>query len=270
MAVLVVEDDRALGDLLAAVLRRSGTEVELVGRGDVALELIRSRQWDAVLLDLMLPGLNGADVLRRLRDSDPGSLSRIIVLTAASRAVLAKFEFTPLIWRLMRKPFEIADLIREVTDCVACHGAVPQIATWLELRSRSVGARAALLATSDGKLLTVRAAYGFAGGLPEEYFPLAVRGPYPICISVRSGGPVWVGSIKAPRSTSPAILPLWTSNGGQALATIPVHEGDGVVGAIGWSFDRPQQFGDTQCEAMAVIARDCAGVLSAQPTRASD
>lgn len=67
LVVVLVEDDPKLGRLTAEYLRSHGLEVHLVARGDEALaEVLRVRP-DVVLLDLMLPGLDGVEVCRRIR-----------------------------------------------------------------------------------------------------------------------------------------------------------------------------------------------------------
>jgi len=78
--VLVVEDEQALREGLGDLLRGDGHEVELVADGAAALERGLASPYDVVVLDLMLPKLNGIDVCRRLRAARP-ALS-ILMLTA--------------------------------------------------------------------------------------------------------------------------------------------------------------------------------------------
>ncbi len=71
-AVLVVEDRRSLAEMLAETLRKEGYEVELVMRGDVAVERVRhGGPYLAVVTDLKLPGADGLAVLRAARIADP-------------------------------------------------------------------------------------------------------------------------------------------------------------------------------------------------------
>jgi DNA-binding response OmpR family regulator len=77
--VLVVEDDPAIRDALSYNLTREGYEVEVVGDGVRALEAARRQEPDLVLLDLMLPELDGFDVTRALRKE---SNVPILMLTA--------------------------------------------------------------------------------------------------------------------------------------------------------------------------------------------
>ena len=66
-AILVVDDDASLAEMLSIVLRQEGFESRIVERGDEALEAFREYQPDLVLLDLMLPKMDGPayDVLKR-------------------------------------------------------------------------------------------------------------------------------------------------------------------------------------------------------------
>ncbi|WP_327185673.1 response regulator transcription factor [Streptomyces sp. NBC_01334] len=68
--VLLIEDDRAVRDGVALALRRQGHEVAAAETGEDGLNLLRSFRPDVVVLDLMLPGMTGLDVCRRMRDLD--------------------------------------------------------------------------------------------------------------------------------------------------------------------------------------------------------
>jgi len=78
--VLIVEDDDHLAALVIEYLRPHGFEVSRVASGDVGAKLILEMQPDLVILDLMLPGANGLDVCRRVRDAFSGA---ILILTAS-------------------------------------------------------------------------------------------------------------------------------------------------------------------------------------------
>src|SRR3954451_10287602 len=68
--VLVVEDEAKLAALVARGLREEGYAVDVAPRGEDALWMARATQYDAILLDVMLPGADGFDVCRRLRDHE--------------------------------------------------------------------------------------------------------------------------------------------------------------------------------------------------------
>ncbi|MEJ3655933.1 response regulator transcription factor [Actinomycetes bacterium KLBMP 9759] len=71
LRVLVVDDEATLADLLSMALRYEGWEVRSAGDGLTALRTARDFRPDAVVLDVMLPDLDGLEVLRRLRDETP-------------------------------------------------------------------------------------------------------------------------------------------------------------------------------------------------------
>jgi DNA-binding response OmpR family regulator len=80
--ILVVEDDRDIAELIGHYLERAGHAVTLVGNGPDALVRARDRVPDVLILDLMLPGLDGLEVCRAMR-SDPATADiPIIILTA--------------------------------------------------------------------------------------------------------------------------------------------------------------------------------------------
>jgi two-component system OmpR family response regulator len=69
--VLVVDDETALTELLSMALRYEGWEVQTAANGTRAIKIAREFEPDLVVLDIMMPDLNGLDVLRRLRSADP-------------------------------------------------------------------------------------------------------------------------------------------------------------------------------------------------------
>lgn len=80
MNLLLAEDDTILADALSAQLRRAGFEVELAANGAVAEYLLMKQPFDAAILDLGLPLVDGLTVLRRVRDSNCSV--PVLVLTA--------------------------------------------------------------------------------------------------------------------------------------------------------------------------------------------
>lgn len=66
--VIIVEDDERLAELTAEYLRGNGLKIEIIGDGNVAISAIIDRQPDMVVLDLMLPGADGLEVCKSVRD----------------------------------------------------------------------------------------------------------------------------------------------------------------------------------------------------------
>ena len=77
--VMVVDDDHDLAEMLGIVLNDAGIDVDLVSRGDEALDAFREKAPDLILLDVMLPGIDGVEVCKLIRAQ---SMVPIIMLTA--------------------------------------------------------------------------------------------------------------------------------------------------------------------------------------------
>ena len=120
--ILVVDDDAAVRTLLIALLERFGFTVEVAENGSVAVDKMRRKSHAAILLDLMLPSMNGFEIIRLLKSDRPHLLKRVIVLTAAANRTLEHFEDERDVFSLVRKPFDIADLIEQVRACASQNG----------------------------------------------------------------------------------------------------------------------------------------------------
>lgn len=77
--IIIVEDDRSLAQLMSMALQREGFKVQCVHRGDEAVHAILETLPELVILDLMLPGMNGIEICRQLR---PHYTGKILMLTA--------------------------------------------------------------------------------------------------------------------------------------------------------------------------------------------
>jgi two-component system copper resistance phosphate regulon response regulator CusR len=112
MRILVVEDEKKLAEFVARGLRAEGLAVDMTHDGLSAWEMLSSVSYDLVILDLMLPGLNGTELLRKLRRS--GSKAGVLVLTArdATREKVEHFEAGADDY--LTKPFAFAELLVRV------------------------------------------------------------------------------------------------------------------------------------------------------------
>ncbi|MEY2723034.1 MAG: hypothetical protein RIS57_941 [Actinomycetota bacterium] len=81
-SIMVVDDDQDLAEMLGIVLNGVGMEVDLVSRGDEAIDIFRNSQPDLVLLDIMLPGTDGIEVCKEIRKQS--TRVPIVMLTAKS------------------------------------------------------------------------------------------------------------------------------------------------------------------------------------------
>jgi two-component system OmpR family response regulator len=113
--VLAVDDEEHITELVAMALGIHGFEVERVGSGRAALAAIEARRPDLVLLDVMLPDLDGFDVAKRLRQSE-GAATRIpIIFLTARDATSDKVEGLRLgVDDYVTKPFSVEELVERV------------------------------------------------------------------------------------------------------------------------------------------------------------
>jgi len=116
--VLIVDDDSHIRDLCRDILEHSAIRVDLAANGAEALEMIRHRRYGAIILDLMMPVVNGFEVLQEIKSLHPWLLKRTIVATAASEATLKTFSDSMQIAALLRKPFDIGELRSAVLQCL--------------------------------------------------------------------------------------------------------------------------------------------------------
>jgi two-component system phosphate regulon response regulator PhoB len=82
--VLVVDDERDILELIGYNLEKEGFDIRTVETGEEALKLARDHQPDLIILDLMLPGMNGTEVCRRLKASETTRPIPVLMLTAKS------------------------------------------------------------------------------------------------------------------------------------------------------------------------------------------
>ncbi|HVT04803.1 MAG TPA: response regulator [Thermoanaerobaculia bacterium] len=114
--MLVVDDDDSIRKLIRSVLRRVGYDVEEARNGQEAIDRIQQRNFDAILLDLMMPIMSGFEVIDYLRQERPDEKC-IIVMSAASETRLQQVDRNA-VYHLLRKPFDIHELSECVRKCM--------------------------------------------------------------------------------------------------------------------------------------------------------
>lgn len=117
--ILIVESDPSVQALLSAVVRRNHLQPVIAADGASALMWLAAEEFDVVLLDLLLPRLNGMDVLRHIADSMPLLLDRIIVVTAAPESLYRDCPMVADTRRVLPKPLLLDVLEEELLECYA-------------------------------------------------------------------------------------------------------------------------------------------------------
>lgn len=106
-SILIVEDDPGTQLLLATLMRRSGFETEVSSNGAQAIEALKRRAFDVLILDLMMPAVSGSDVIQFIGDGKRGE--RVVVCTAAGPRTSAGIDMR-VVRAIVRKPFDIDEL----------------------------------------------------------------------------------------------------------------------------------------------------------------
>jgi DNA-binding response OmpR family regulator len=109
--ILIAEDEPAIADAVGYALRAEGFEVDAVEDGDAALEAVRRDAYDVLVLDLMLPGISGVEVCRRLRSE---SAIPILMLTARTAEVDRVLGLEAGADDYVLKPFSMPELVSRV------------------------------------------------------------------------------------------------------------------------------------------------------------
>lgn len=109
--ILVVDDDPSVRMLVCDVLEMEGHEVVAVEDGFAALRSIEASRPDCVVLDVMMPGLDGHAVLERIRALDAGPALPVVMLTAAADDHNAWQAWTGGVDYFLAKPFDPSELL---------------------------------------------------------------------------------------------------------------------------------------------------------------
>jgi len=112
--ILIIEDERALQEVLTYNLEREGFEVSLAADGQDGLRKARSFEPDLILLDLMLPVIDGLEVCRQLRADAKTQGIRVLMLTARSEEVDEIVGFNMGADDYVTKPFKVKPLIHRI------------------------------------------------------------------------------------------------------------------------------------------------------------
>lgn len=81
LKILCIEDEHFISELYGRALRRAGYEVNILLSGEDGLRAAQSDQYDIILLDLMIPGITGFEVLRQINEKSPNLKAKIIITT---------------------------------------------------------------------------------------------------------------------------------------------------------------------------------------------
>ncbi|MDX2144237.1 MAG: response regulator [Rhodospirillaceae bacterium] len=124
--VILAEDDNVLAELCQRLLQKAGFSVVAVADGDELTQAIELKRPDLILLDIMIPGMSGFDLLRMLKDHAWYKDIPVIMLSArgSERDQVQAFDFGAV--DFLRKPFRFEDLVTRAKRAVASQRATAQ------------------------------------------------------------------------------------------------------------------------------------------------
>ena len=116
--VLVIEDEQNIIEAISFILSRDGWDVKTHSNGHDAIEAVRARAPDLLILDVMLPGKSGFEVLAEIRADTEHALTPVLMLTARGQAKDKEQAERAGASQYMTKPFSNAELLAAVRSLV--------------------------------------------------------------------------------------------------------------------------------------------------------
>ncbi|MEA2237163.1 MAG: hypothetical protein QOC81_1887 [Thermoanaerobaculia bacterium] len=115
--VLVADDDQSIRQLVCTIVKREDLACDAAGDGREAIEYLGKHEYAVVLLDLMMPRLDGFGVIAWLKENPPPVKPIVLVITAYADQRFKEVD-SDLVSGIVRKPFEVADLGNLIRLCV--------------------------------------------------------------------------------------------------------------------------------------------------------
>lgn len=112
--VLLVDDEKEFIETLSMRLETRGLKVAVAESGEMAVEKVQEKSFDAILLDLAMPGMDGIDTLKRLRELNPDS--QVILLTGQATVKKATEAMRLGALDLLEKPVDIEVLVEKIEE----------------------------------------------------------------------------------------------------------------------------------------------------------
>lgn len=112
MKILIAEDERELAGVLSAVFEHNGYSVDVFGDGLAAFNALQSQEYDVAVMDIMMPGMDGLEVVRKMRSR--GSVVTVILLTARGETDDKVVGLDAGADDYLTKPFQIKELLARV------------------------------------------------------------------------------------------------------------------------------------------------------------
>ncbi|WP_136441024.1 response regulator transcription factor [Pacificoceanicola onchidii] len=119
--VLLIEDEPNIIEAIRFILSRDGWQVDTHSNGSDAVEAVQRKTPDVLILDVMLPGRSGFDILRELRDNPETAALPVLMLTARGQSKDRELAERAGVNRFMTKPFSNAEVLEAVRALGPAH-----------------------------------------------------------------------------------------------------------------------------------------------------
>lgn len=118
--ILIVEDEAFIADLYARQLTLAGFQVKIANDGNIGLQMLESEPFDLLLLDIMLPGINGLELLRQWKLKHPQSPMPVLLLTNLGQDAVIKEGFAlGAQGYLIKASYTLDQIVNEVKNALA-------------------------------------------------------------------------------------------------------------------------------------------------------
>ena len=115
--ILIIDDNEQITKLISSFLDMINHDCTVVNDGKEGLELIKTKQFDSIVLDLAMPEFDGYEILNTIQKDDPSQIHKIIILTASSLSNEAIEKFKNMgVSAFLQKPIDIDQLLSNITN----------------------------------------------------------------------------------------------------------------------------------------------------------
>jgi len=115
--ILIIDDNEQITKMISSFLDMMNHECIVANDGKEGLELIKTKQFDSIILDLSMPEFDGYEILESLKKEDPSLISKIIILTASNIPIETIRQFKDLgVASCLQKPVDIDQLLSKIND----------------------------------------------------------------------------------------------------------------------------------------------------------
>jgi len=118
--VLLIEDEPALQEAVKMKLEKEGVEVLVAGTGEKGLQILGEKKPNLVWLDVLLPGINGLEVLRRIREDEKSKDLPVVIVSVSSGEGKIKQAFTMnIIDYIIKSEYTLDNIVKKVKDILS-------------------------------------------------------------------------------------------------------------------------------------------------------